>query len=326
MMIEECSLDCLAKVLYMALIIEADSVAFDEVKRANRRLAELKNTINVVWENSSDTIAISIQKISGSITSMISPSFFKDALAVQGKNVNDISAVVLDLQNPAIETKRDHFTNVAASIASCKLPCVGMKIIDKKDFAGLDLYHPRSDLMFDPFVGQQGKEEADLMTYHVVAFSDIMSRAWQTKASESVFEHDLVPIKRGGSTTKFEVKVTRLDEQSVVVVVRNVSERHKRFEAEKRFVIETTARKKDADANRFTKHEVKNGLLSAIEICSNIREKIAADSRLQSALSDIVSSDESLSAQVAELDTTLHEVLDIVLAETVSLYESLFSF
>ena len=62
-MIEECGLDCLAKVLYMALIIEADSVAFDEVKRANRRLAELKNTINAVWENSSDTIAISIQPI-----------------------------------------------------------------------------------------------------------------------------------------------------------------------------------------------------------------------------------------------------------------------
>ena len=323
-MIEECFLDCLAKVLYMALIIEADSVAFDEVKRANRRLAELKNTINAVWENSSDTIAISIQKISGNITSMISPSFFDGALAVQGKNANDISAVVLDIQNQTIQTKRDHFTNVAASIASSKLPCVRMKIISKKDFDSLNLYHPRSDYMFDPIVGHKGKEETDLMTYYVVAFSDIMSRAWQTKASESVFEHDLDPINRGGSVTKFEVKVTRLDEQALVVVVRNVSERYKRFEAEKRFVIETTARQKDADANRFTKHEVKNGLLSAIEICSNLREKIAADSKLPKVLADGASSDENLSVQVAELDTTLHDVLDIVLAEAVSMEQSLF--
>jgi hypothetical protein len=155
-----------------------------------------------------------------------------------------------------------------------------------------------------------------------------MSRAWQTKTSESVFEHDVDHRGGSGPRIKFEVKVTRLDEHAIVVVVRDVSERYRRFEAEKRFVIETTARQKDAEANRFTRHEVKNGILSAIEICSNIREQISADfNKLQTAGSQIIATDdafseESMSARVesiAELDMTLHEVLDIVLAETVSL-------
>jgi hypothetical protein len=72
---------------------------------------------------------------------------------------------------------------------------------------------------------------------------------------------------------------------------------------------------------------VKNGILSAIEICSNIREQISADfNRLQTAGTQINPSDrgfseEGLSARIesiTELDKTLHEVLDIVLAETVS--------
>ena len=94
------------------------------------------------------------------------------------------------------------------------------------------------------------------------------------------------------------------------MVVRSVSERYRRFEAEKRFVYQTTARQKDEQANRFTKHEVKNGLLAAIEICGIVREQ----------LSESVLCGESFSNKLenlTELDRTLHDVLDIILAETV---------
>lgn len=323
-MVEECVMDCVAKILYMALIIEADSTAFDEAKRANRRLAELKNTMSVVWENASDTIAISVQKISGNVTSMISPSFFREALIAKQEELNDISAVVLELDNPYLKSRRDSFTNVSSRIEIGDLPSVGMKIIRKEDFAHLDLHSPVSKNIFDPVAAPRG----DLMTYRVVAFSDMMARAWQTKTPESVFEHDVDSREGSGARTKFEVKVTRLDEHAIVVVVRDVSERYRRFEAEKRFVIETTARQKDAEANRFTRHEVKNGILAAIEICSNIREQISADfNKLQTSGSQAIATDrafseESMSARVesiTELDMTLHEVLDIVLAETVRL-------
>ena len=329
-MIEECIMDCLAKILYMSLIIEADNAAFDEVKRANRRLAELKNTMSAVWENSSDTIAISVEKISGNATSMVSPSFFRDALISKQEKMNDISAVVLELEKSCMEKRRDSFSNVAARVAIGDLPRVGMKVIRKDEFAQLDLHSSESKNIFDPVVAHQRRvERIDLMTYRAVAFCDMMSRAWQTTANESVFEHDVHPRESTGPRTKYEVKVTRLEEHAIVVVIRDVSERYRRFEAEKRFVIETTARQKDADANRFTRHEVKNGILSAIEICSNIREQISSDfNKLQTTGGEIIASDSAFSEasmaarveSITELDMTLHEILDIVLAETVSLF------
>jgi hypothetical protein len=327
-MIEECFMDAVAKILYMSLIIEAHHCAFDDAKRANRRLAELKNTMSVVWENSSDTIAISVQKMSGSVTSMISPSFFREALIAQRETLSDISAIVLELDAPSAKKRIDAFTNVSSRIEIGDLPSVGMKIIRKEDFARLDLHSPMSKYIFDPVVTLLGSGKPDVMTHRVVAFTDMMSRAWQSNSAESVFEHDVDPRDGSWSLIKFEVKVTKLEENAIVVVIRDVSERYRRFEAEKRFIFETTARQKDAEASRFTRHEVKNGILAAIEICSNIREQISGDfNKLQTAGSQIITkgdnifSEQSMAARIetiTELDMTLHEVLDIVLAETVS--------
>lgn len=58
-----------------------------------------------------------------------------------------------------------------------------------------------------------------------------------------------------------------------MIVLRDISERFQRFEAEKQLVIEVTERKKDAEANRFTRHEVKNGLLAAIGLVDSMREQ-----------------------------------------------------
>ena len=83
----------------------------------------------------------------------------------------------------------------------------------------------------------------------------------------------------GGARTRFEVKVTRLEGNTVMSVMRNMSERYRCFEAEKRFVVETTARQKDAEANRFTRHEVENRLLAEIEICGSAREGMSGNGR-----------------------------------------------
>ena len=69
-MYSECLMDMIAKILYMAMICEACYDVFDEAKRANRWLVELKSTMNVVWENSSDRIDSSFRKASGNVTSM----------------------------------------------------------------------------------------------------------------------------------------------------------------------------------------------------------------------------------------------------------------
>ncbi|KAL7493844.1 hypothetical protein ACHAWT_002670 [Skeletonema menzelii] len=315
-MIGECFMDLVAKILYMALILEAHVAAFDEAKRANRRLAELRNTMSVVWENSSDTIAISVRKASGNVTTMISPSFFQPALiARQEKNIDNISAVLLEIGNINTTYRRDSITD-CTKVHQKDLDEFGMRIIQKADFADIDLHSARRTDQFEPL------NRNDPMTSRAISFVDMLSRAWKTNMDELVFEHDAI-LLAGSSRTKFEVKLTRLEENAIVIVVRDVSERYRRFEAEKRFVFETTARQKDAEANRFTRHEVKNGLLAAIEICGNVREQIASDfSLFQTATKhDVLISEENVASRVenvTELDRTLHEVLDIVLAETMA--------
>lgn len=309
-------MDLVAKILYMALILEAHAAAFDEAKRANRRLAELKNTMSVVWENSSDTIAISVRKSSGSVTTMVSPSFFRQALiSRQQENVDNISTVLLEINNIDAPNRRDSITTWS-EVETKDLREIGMRIIQKADFADIDLHSATKASLFEPL------DLDDPMSPRVIVFADILCRAWRTKMEELVFEHDAI-LPTGSSRTKFEVKSTRLEENAVVVVVRDVSERYRRFEAEKRFVFETTARQKDAEANRFTRHEVKNGLLAAIEICGNVREQMSDDFSLfqKDVKHRLLVSEESVASRVesiTELDRTLHEVLDIVLAETVS--------
>jgi hypothetical protein len=74
-----------------------------------------------------------------------------------------------------------------------------------------------------------------------------------------------------------EGKVTKLDSNAMVVVVRYISERFKMFEAEKKAIFEMTARTNDAEANRFTRHDVKNRLLASMSLCDSLRDAIQQD-------------------------------------------------
>ncbi|KAL3809402.1 hypothetical protein ACHAXA_004583 [Cyclostephanos tholiformis] len=309
MMIGECTMDLISKCLYMSLIVEAHQAAFDEVRRANRRLSELRNAMNVVWENSSDCIAISVQKVSGSTSSMVSPSFFRSAL-VAGKEemIQNITAIVLEHSSLAVQSHQsinEPFTN-SSRMKESEVPNVGIKIVRKDTFAGVDIHYSGNDDDTFECVGS----ENEVMTCHVASITEILAQAWQIKEDEIMFDYETA-AEDESIRTKFEVKVTRLEENAIVMVVRNVSEKYRRFEAEKKFVFESTARLKDAQANRFTRHEVKNGLLAAIEICGNVREQ----------LSEPVMSHESLLSNLenmTELDRTLHDILDIILAETMA--------
>lgn len=60
-----------------------------------------------------------------------------------------------------------------------------------------------------------------------------------------------------------ETSVSIMENQTLTIT-RNIEDRIKRHEAEKNLAIETTKRMKDNEANSFQRHEVKNGLLSAI--------------------------------------------------------------
>ena len=89
-------------------------------------------------------------------------------------------------------------------------------------------------------------------------------------------------VKKNGDWDKVIVtgKMNEINVESILSkmgdktlsVTRNITDRLKRHEAEKALAIQTTARKKDAEANSFIRHEVKNGLFSAIGQIDSIKE------------------------------------------------------
>lgn len=136
-----------------------------------------------------------------------------------------------------------------------------------------------------------------------------------------------------------EANISVMEENMLVIVVRDISERFRRFEAEKRVISETTARRKDAAANRFTRHEVKNGLLAAIGLCDSLNEVtgggVPIELGRQDSLTDLMSGFGEASASISslenssretsdrtrniwELGKTLNEILDTVLAEAMA--------
>lgn len=314
-MIEECFMDCVSKIFYMTVIIETHHAAFDEAKRAAKRLVELQNTMSAVWESSSDTIAILLQSKSGNLTSIVSPSFFRDGMKSQQEDEIH-SSILLEIDVFSTNKRSCTFTNVESRLKIGDIPNVAMRLADAefgqtnlRSLFGTSLYS------IDPF----GVDTSYLIKSKVLSLTDMLSRAWHA-TDESVFEHETVSLN---GNSYFEIRVTKSDVSSIIVLIRDVSERYERHEAEKKGAYETSEREIDDQANRFAKHEIKNGLLGAIEVCELLGGQICGDfNKLQKPK---ISSKESLAASlaarfenVAELDTMLHEILDIILADTVS--------
>lgn len=73
-MLSEAFLDVVLKVVYMCYIVQMHEKVFDDGVRAKRRLEELRQ---MMWHNSSDVLAISVESLSGTVTTMVSPTFVK---------------------------------------------------------------------------------------------------------------------------------------------------------------------------------------------------------------------------------------------------------
>lgn len=321
-MIEECFMDCVSKIFYMVVIIETHYTAFDEVKRASRRLLELQNTMSSVWESSSDTIAILVQSKSGNLTSMVSPSFFRDDMLQQEDAIQ--SSVLLEIDASSTVKRPSTLTNVQSRLKIGDVPKVAMRLADAEfDHANLRSFFGKAMYSIDPF----GVDTSYLIKSKVLALTDMLLRAWHP-TDESIFDHETVSLNEN---SHFEIRVTKSDISSNIVLIRDVSERYKRHEAEKKGAYETTEREIDDQANRFAKHEIKNVILGAIEVCELLRGQICGDFDLHQKTKSSIRPEGSISKEsiaaslgarfenVAELDTMLHEILDIILADTVSI-------
>lgn len=322
-MIWECSMDVILKNLYMNLIVQVHKVTFDDKGRAERRLGELRRLMSAVWESSSDVICVSVRGISGTVRTMVSPSYLRIYHARPDK-CESTKALLFDIDLEAVQNRA--YSNVKAkevqSVEFNALPDLKSGKFDKKKLLESGLSEiPKTDLDDNVLSSMAG----------------FIARAWNVDKDASSLNHKLLKVYgEEQAFTPCEANVCRLEDDSLLLVVRDISERSQRFEAEKKMVFETTARKKDAEANRFTRHEVKNGLLAAIGLCESLRETTHIfDS--PNASQEFSNNKEMASFQTAaldgpmepasnlnvsrctqELDKTLKDVLDTILSEAMA--------
>jgi len=301
--------DVVAKIFYMVLILEIHETVFDEERRAERVILELQQLMSVLWESSCDAIIVSIQHSSGKHSSMLSPSFLKLIKeSMPGDIRNNFPAGIM------IEFSIEGIVEAARYVDSSFVPYNG----NVDGAVILDVPHTNK---------------------LITEASSLIKIAWDTPhdASQLVLHH--FNQKDGGRCT-CEVKTSYHSDAVRVVVLRDVTERFRRQDAERRAHSETLARQRDAQAiNRFTRHEVKNGLLATMEMCDNLRSTLARviasivnrmqgqglmseeernmvmkvlTDQLQAAMS------ESMTIHIEELDSTLRYVLNTVLADAMA--------
>jgi signal transduction histidine kinase len=310
-----------SKVWYLILIVDIHELVFDEGSRATRRLEEMRSMMSVVWETSSDVIALCVRG-KETINAVVSPTFLhmgqKEATDDDDKKIALIFEVTPQANNP---------NNPIHKIAAMNVthPTSRREVLNQAD-------------LLAQFVDD---EEGSTDQRNVASMAKLLAKAWHFTNRESLVMHDLYAETATGKvrTIQCEAKITKLANDAVVVVLRDISERFERFETEKQLVVAVTERKKDSEANRFARHEVKNTLLAAIGLVDSIKEAIESGGdtvtgrtkitqalmmhkQLTQSAPDQTKDDaeipQDFSGCMRELDFTLREVLDKMMVEAMT--------
>jgi len=322
----ECFFDVLSKVLFLVVIVDVHHAVFDANARLERRLDELRKLMAKVWESSSDVIAISVRSSpNSSASTMLSPAFFslgssdgplRNLTKDQVKDLFQRKSILYQLSNDAFQPK-EHDSNINTDEQENNEPIVKPDMISNIEETGFSAIETQSKLLFDGY--GVNKDTGALR-----ALSDVVVRAWATREREVVFSHDLQWSSSRydkDHVIKTEAKVSRLDDNALILIVRDISERCRVFEAEKQILHDTVSRQKDAEANRFTRHEVKNGLLAAIglyeSLCDAQKNQLAKTRDNTPGIRDADLSDDVVRS-MNELGKSLHETLDTILIEAMT--------
>ena len=347
-MISEAALDVLLKVVYMKIIVNVHDTVFDDAARAERRLKELREMMSVVWDSSSDVIVVSVRGAKGVITTMVSPTYVsifpknkgedeEDDYASDGTDEEKRNGLVFEFNPKDYSDGGRALTNaIPSSLQVHDLEFTGLPSAKSK--AATEVVQTEGMSSLVELVFRAWNLSADKITG---SSSPSSSFSTLPTASASAPEDVIISprLNSADPAGRWEAKITRLRDSALVMVLRDTSERSRRFEAEKKYVSESTARMKDAEANRFTRHEVKNGLLSAIGLCDSFSDTLQNIMELQEGIEaakaaaakagdeshliidvpdDVRIIDPSTTVCLHELDRTLNEVLHMVLADAMA--------
>ncbi|GAX16654.1 hypothetical protein FisN_23Lh217 [Fistulifera solaris] len=283
-----------SKVIYLGCVFDTYDKVFDEKAIALRRLEEMRNFMCAVWASSSDAIVYVLDGYDH-ISARISPAFLKLIGVASGRACSllgrgDVSLII------DISPSKGSFTVFAMDLT---------KEVTREDVANAlnakkIFFEQKEDLTVD---------EANIVAVAELILNETKIPGQTMKVFHKI-ENDLkvsIPC---------EATVADLEGNSRVVVLRDISDRLQRFEAEKRLIQEVTSRKKDTEANNFTRHEVKNGILASIGILDHIKELMAHRASVpKCAIAPSVegsSQKDQVIDALTELDSTLRDILDTI--------------
>eukprot|EP00304_Pavlova_gyrans_P016369 CAMPEP_0206033094 /NCGR_PEP_ID=MMETSP1466-20131121/393_1 /ASSEMBLY_ACC=CAM_ASM_001126 /TAXON_ID=44452 /ORGANISM="Pavlova gyrans, Strain CCMP608" /LENGTH=1216 /DNA_ID=CAMNT_0053407257 /DNA_START=46 /DNA_END=3696 /DNA_ORIENTATION=+ len=327
--------DVAAKLIYAHVIACAHHHLPLEAERQNVRW--IRDAMDIVWTTSRDVILLSELRSDKTARTLASKGLAsligqQEALRWGAWHVHSINAP-------------GEMSQITDTTGSQITDTTGSQITDSTDTEGSSEDGSSQNGEMRVSSGKAGLAES---------IDELISRAWVLSSANKDSEMQVVtwqlPVDteangdddhatwKGGRWC--EVQITRNARQVdakgaidtgagnsyLVLVVREVTERMRAHDMEKRLVMEIAekamlaeriSREKDEEANRFTRHEVKNGMLAAMSAFDGLRELHS-----QGMASGIIKGGEEYDAAFtqrwSEIDAVLKRTLDMVLAQAMA--------
>ncbi|KAG7336807.1 hypothetical protein IV203_020515 [Nitzschia inconspicua] len=226
-----------------------------------RQLTELRNLMTILWDTSSDVIVVSVKDDSGNIVSILSPAVFDLMDVTLPSSLQDryAAALMIEMQlKPSDDNTNGRGTGEWGGIKSAQ-------------------FVDTSEAPYSRWAAHIILEEVDPSSFVATTASSFVTAAWEksidanssssTSSTWYLKPHSFVTEK--DEDRKTEIKVSNYGSGAIVGVIRDVTERFRWYEAERRAHAEVIRRQQRRPI-------VKNGLLAGIELCDSLRNEIEA--------------------------------------------------
>lgn len=266
-----------SKGLLLVVIEDIHDTVFNEQLRLRRKLRELWCMMSALWESSSDIIAISVksserrrEKDGCAATAMVSPTLEQLERAIfasrsgssrtaskqqqprKRRDLGDARAVVFELeasdfcitpgQTSSFSYVKDEESDDEDTMYRLEIDNnrVNPKRVHQIQLKGMN---DDTTMTQNSVVGLENHNGA--RPEGIIAMGELLVRAWQVPKDEEVLVHDIErkePITGKRRRIRCEAKVTRLDDDSMIVVVRDETDKYRSDRAEKLVLMERMAR------------------------------------------------------------------------------------
>lgn len=319
--IADACVDVTAKILYSSMIWEQADVAPVMHQLEKQRLSEEK--IKVLWRAATDLLMVSQKLPDGeSAVTLTSPSI--TAFVGKEEGINWEEGRIHRLIDFAACSPDSSFSSSSmSSKVPCDVDCQSLEALISHAWhrthftCRLTLPPPsRPAVLSAAKLGASAEGSTRALQKKRRISREGTQSAWERRTSREVYEDDDGDGSSHLSRRIVEVGASMHDalNGSLVVVVRDVTDRIERQQAEKEAIYLAAARERDEEANRFTRHEVKTSVIGALKQVDSIRSYHEESSGASGALD----CGRAFETMLDDLQSGLSQTLEVVLSQAMA--------